>query len=569
MNNYIRLNLAAPGGGTDDKTVKISSDDILSGFLEDKIVSGSAAILLATLLPGGIEQLEIDLDETQINHDNLMNYVLDQHRLLDDASTTATSLWSSTKIQGELDNKINKATPVIDNTILKTVGTTGVDVEATGVIIDDSDNMTGINDLTIDGDLTVNGTTTTVNSDTLDVVDPNITVNNGGTQASADTSDAGITVTMTDATDVTIGYDSTTTSKMKVGEVGSESEIVTTAHAQTVINKSIDADTNTITNLETDNLKAGVLSTDLDLAVDNTNIAGAQAIKDYVVARVAEKDDASEITYTPAVLADWDGSLDPGNTDGGLDQLAERTTDTETALSAHLDVNPSKHTASQINNVPAGNLAATEVQAALDELQTDVDTRALDSDLTAHINDVADAHAASAITNTPAGNIAAVTIQAAIDELDTEKYVAADFDTDFDTRLATKDSDDITEGVTNLYFTEARAGISAGDLAEGSFNLAESASGSTVTGFLFLNAVVRSFEANVSVEIDATADLFEEFTVRGIQKGASWDITVTSLGDDTLINFDIDASGQVIYDSSTYAGFLSGAIKYRAITTSV
>jgi len=38
-----------------------------------------------------------------------------------------------------------------------------------------------------------------------------------------------------------------------------------------------------------------------------------------------------------------------------------------------------------------------------------------------HIADTTDAHAASAITNTPAGAIAATTIQAAINELDTEK----------------------------------------------------------------------------------------------------------------------------------------------------
>lgn len=42
----------------------------------------------------------------------------------------------------------------------------------------------------------------------------------------------------------------------------------------------------------------------------------------------------------------------------------------------------------------------------------------------AHIIDSSDAHAASAITNTPAGGIAATTVQAAINELDTEKQAA-------------------------------------------------------------------------------------------------------------------------------------------------
>jgi len=41
--------------------------------------------------------------------------------------------------------------------------------------------------------------------------------------------------------------------------------------------------------------------------------------------------DASIVTYTPAVAADWDGSADPGDVDNALDQLAERVTDVETA----------------------------------------------------------------------------------------------------------------------------------------------------------------------------------------------------------------------------------------------
>ena len=125
-------------------------------------------------------------------------------------------------------------------------------------------------------------------------------MNKNGTQASADAQNAGLTIEMSDATDVEIGYDSTTASKMTLGEIGSTSEILTSNHAQNVLNKTIDADNNTIQNLETDNLKAGVLSTDLDVAVDNSNIPGSQAVKDYVQARVAEKDDASEITYTPS-----------------------------------------------------------------------------------------------------------------------------------------------------------------------------------------------------------------------------------------------------------------------------
>jgi len=39
--------------------------------------------------------------------------------------------------------------------------------------------------------------------------------------------------------------------------------------------------------------------------------------------------DAADVTYTPAVVTDWDGDADPGNADAAFDQLAERVDDLE------------------------------------------------------------------------------------------------------------------------------------------------------------------------------------------------------------------------------------------------
>jgi hypothetical protein len=584
-NTYISINLDA-AGGSDDRRVRVSSDDSLPGFLEEKIEAGSTKVVVTTTLPGGAEILEVDVDETQINHDNLLNHEVDQHRVHDDTTTTTTSLWSSQKIQDELDTKVDKIVST-DNAVPKFDGVAG-QVQDSGVIIDDLDNVTGINDLIIDGDLTVNGTTTSVNSDTLDVTDANITINNGGTQASADLANAGLTVEMSDATDVELGYDSTTASKMTLGEIGSQSEIITATHTQTVSNKTIDADNNTISNLEVDNLKAGVLSTDLDVAVDNNNIPGSQAVKDYVAARVAEKDDASEITYTPADGTDYD--VVPTHVDGALDELADRTNTVEDNLTAHLNTDPAKHAAAQITNVAAGNIAAT-------------------------------------------------TVQAAIDELDTEKYAAADFDGDFDTRLATKDTDDLVESATNKYASpaqltkvdfitvtqavdlddvEAKAlsalqngdniselvndsafvdaagaqtaavvnstagsetvqapsvaamkayvGQSAGDILETSFTFSNNVGSLTdITGFKLTNGVTRSFEALIS--IDRSGDgLFEKIDIEGIRKSGSWDISISGTGDDSGIEFDMTTSGQLQYTASNLTS--GGTMKFRAITTS-
>lgn len=111
---------------------------------------------------------------------------------------------------------------------------------------------------------------------------------------------------------------------------------------------------------------------------------------------------------------------------------------------------------------------------------------------------------------------------------------------------------------------------SAGDINETSFTMANNqASPANVTGLAFANGVVRSFEALVSVERDATSDVFEVFTLRGVQKGADWDMSVTSNGDDSGIVFSITTAGQVQYVSSNLAGHVSSICKFRAQTTSI
>lgn len=90
--------------------------------------------------------------------------------------------------------------------------------------------------LVIEGNLTVQGTTTTINSQTLDVVDKNITTNKGGNDTTAE--GAGLTVDRSSA-DGSLVYDSTLTSKWKAGNAGFESEIATVSGPQTLTEKTI------------------------------------------------------------------------------------------------------------------------------------------------------------------------------------------------------------------------------------------------------------------------------------------------------------------------------------------
>jgi len=102
-------------------------------------------------------------------------------------------------------------------------------------------------------------------------------------------------------------------------------EIVTNSQAQTLTNKTIDASSNTVSNIDVSMLASGIIDTDLtSVASTDTTIPSAKATKTYIDAHINKADDA--------------------------------------------------HTASAITNVPSGNLAATTVQGALNELQGDINS---------------------------------------------------------------------------------------------------------------------------------------------------------------------------------------------------
>lgn len=90
------------------------------------------------------------------------------------------------------------------------------------------------------GNLQVDGTTTTVNSATLEVTDANILVNNGGNDASSE--GAGLQVERT-GTNGSIIYADAAASKWKAGALGAELEILTTSATQSASNKAITAST--------------------------------------------------------------------------------------------------------------------------------------------------------------------------------------------------------------------------------------------------------------------------------------------------------------------------------------
>lgn len=88
-------------------------------------------------------------------------------------------------------------------------------------------------------------------------------------------------------------------------------------------------------------------------------------------------------------------------------------------------------------------------------------------------------------------------------------------------------------------------------------------------GLAFSNVLVRSFEAQVSIYINATTDLHEVYKLVGVQRGSDWSLSQQSTGDDSLISFSITNSGQIQYISGNYSGFIGATARFRAQVTGV
>ena len=183
-------------------------------------------------------------------------------------------------------------------------------------------------------------------------------------------------------------------------------------------------------------------------------------------------------------------------------------------------------------------------------------------------------------TNTPKAITRSINGGSYVDFRGTQLYTAAGVATSHNLLSGLAGDDHIqyhTDARGDIrYYTKAEVdaliggGGSPGDISEDSYSFSNSqVIPENITGLIFAAASVRSFNALVSVSIDATSDLFETFELTGVNKSGSFSMSVSSVGDDSGVVFSITSTGQVQYTSSNYSGFVSGTIKFRAITTTV
>jgi len=341
-------------------------------------------------------------------------------------------------------------------------------------------NKTFDNNVIVTGDLTVNGTTTTINTSTLEVTDANITINNSGNDATSEGS--GLTIERT-GTDGSFVYEDALASKFKLGAAAAESEVITAGHVQTI--------------------------------TANKTLSGTLTLSSLTASRVLKLDGSNEIVSSTIVNADIDASAAIDAT-----KIADGTV-----------------TSAEFQFI---NTVTSNVQTQLNNKQP------LDSTLTS----LAAYNTNGILTQTAADTFVGRTITAG------------------STNVTVADGDGVSDNPTIDVDTSLILGAaepSIGDVKETEVAIAES---QTATTIFSLNASARSAYVVVSAFIDATANVASIHRIDTVYDGTNWITAVNKTGTDDIL-IDVDVSGNIIYDSTTYAGFVgaSSKFKYRVIST--
>ncbi len=117
---------------------------------------------------------------------------------------------------------------------------------------------------------------------------------------------------------------------------------------------------------------------------------------------------------------------------------------------------------------------------------------------------------------------------------------------------------DTSGAISYLYVIPA----AAGDIKRTSFTALDNQTlPLPITGLAFNNAVTRGFETQITIVRGST---YAEYSLKGIQKGSSWEMSQEYVGDTTGVSFSITNSGQIEY--TTTATGNSAALLFRAQT---
>jgi len=291
-----------------------------------------------------------------------------------------------------------------DNAITRWSGTDGYTIQNSGVILDDLDNITGVNDLSVGGNITVVGTVDGVDvsahasrhefggADTIEI--SNLSTSEVNTTLVLKPNGAGGVVWTTDDSANLDGYVFETRQIIAGGGVVGGGDL----SADVTIDVVANADGSIVVNA--DDIQVGVLATD----AQHGNRGGGN---------LHELADATQAGFF---------SIDGYNKLEGIEDGAQaNTVDSVFGRTGDVVAEASDYDASQIDN--DSSVVGTFVSDALDTLNNelsliDLDGYALDADLQAHITDTNNPHNTS-IANLGSGTLAelnAIVTDATLDD---------------------------------------------------------------------------------------------------------------------------------------------------------
>src|SRR5210317_1987578 len=446
----------------------------------------------------------------------------------DNLSEGSTNLYfTNARVDTEIDSYLSGGTGV-------TVSSGEISI---GQAVSTSSDVT-FNDLIVSGDLTVSGTTTTVNTETINLADNTITLNSNATGSA--TEDGGIEIERGDDTNVTLLWDesndrwtvgsydfvaSTFIGNLTGNVTGTVSD-VSNHNTDDIAEGSTNLYyTSTRANTDFDTKLAAADTDDLSEGTTNLYYTDTRARNSLSVAS------GSGLSYNSSTGEFGTSSIPNAQLANSSISFTDGTTSTSTALGG--TVTFTGGTGVTIANT-SGNFDfsfdISEVKSDIDEYAQDAINDAftagtqtritvsyddasnsisytVDDDLANYDNtntNFITLTGISATTNTGvtydnttgvialasipnssltnssmtiAGNSVSLGGTLSLDTADiTESTNLYYTDTRFDTRLATKDTDDLTEGSSNLYYTDARfdtqlATKDTDDVSEGSTNL--------------------------------------------------------------------------------------------------
>lgn len=312
-------------------TPSVDTDILTLGYADDRYTQGSEAVADVTALKAIAASERRDGDYVLVKSTNNV-YRFDSASALtgDDNFVATPSAGTGRWIRVTILNRQNTFT----DTTQSTSKDTGSAIFEGGVGIEKNLYVGG--NINVTGDLTVDGTTTTLNTQTLDVEDANITVNKNGTVASANAAVSGITVD-TDVTDARVGYDSSLASRFKAGDVGSESEVMTVGTVQTVSGIKTFSD-----NVVIDNAKK--------LVFEELNASG----NNYVSLKAPDSL-SSNVEFT---LPSADGTFEQVLATNASGQLSFITVPTTTLNQYHVKVGNASNVETPVNTNTTGDISA-------------------------------------------------------------------------------------------------------------------------------------------------------------------------------------------------------------------